>query len=203
MRVSLPLLNYLPGVYQGGAGGPEARRVTFGLNLAWSPLAMYRDPAFSAPLSRQRFGESWLQTDTRRTLDNVGNGSERGVLERGRVKRIWPSSTMAPARSAGVATIEGKSRTQTPPVEHNLLEHTDTAVWHTAAAVQSEPLNFFATQGTQFIACNITLHEHFHQRMNEKPRSAHATGARVQKKLFFTFTKMFHLQAALVYNASP
>ena len=88
MRVSLPLLNYLPGVYQGGAGGPQARRVTFGLNLAWSPLTMYRDPAFSAPLSRQRFGESWLQTDTRRTLDNVGNRSERGVLERGRVKRI-------------------------------------------------------------------------------------------------------------------
>ena len=85
-------------------------------------------------------------------------------------------------------------------MEHNLLEHTDTAVWHTAAAVQSELLNFFATQ---FIACNITVHEHFHQRMNEKPRSAHATGAGVQTKLFFTFTKMFHLQAALVYNASP
>ena len=97
MRVSLPLLNYLPGVYQGGVGGPQASRVTFGLNLAWSPLTLYRDPAFSAPLSRQRFGESWLQTDTRRTLDNVGNRSERGVLERGRVKRIWPSSTMAPA----------------------------------------------------------------------------------------------------------
>ena len=88
MRVSLPLLNYLPGVYQGGVGGPQARSVTFGLNLAWSPLTMYRDPAFSAPLSRQRFGESWLQTDTPRTLDNVGNRSERGVLERGRVKRI-------------------------------------------------------------------------------------------------------------------
>ena len=88
MRVSLPLLNYLPGMYQGGVGGPQARSVTFGLNSAWSPLALYRDPAFSAPLSRQRFGESWLQTDTPRTLDNVGNRSERGVLERGRVKRI-------------------------------------------------------------------------------------------------------------------
>ena len=203
MRVSLPLLNYLPGVYQGGAGGPQARRVTFGLNLAWSPLTMYRDPAFSAPLSRQQFGESWLQTDTPRTLDNVGNRSERGVLKRGRVKRIWPSSTMAPALLCRRGNNWGKVEdTDTACGTQLAWTHRHSCVAH-RAAVQPKLLNFFATQGTQFIACNITLHEHFHQRMNEKPCPAHAISARLQKKLFFTFTKMFHLQAVLVHNAPP
>ena len=69
MRVSLPLLNYLPGVYQGGAGGPQARRVTFGLNLAWSPLTIPPSPLLCPGNGLEKVGSKRTHAEPLTTLE--------------------------------------------------------------------------------------------------------------------------------------